>query len=150
MQLSKYTLFVDDYPNYGEHLVYHTRTQALLKIDQPLYDALDSIRRTGITTETHQEGNLKNLYRMGILVRDEADDRERLERFMEQKKWGINQSLFHATILTTYNCNFACTYCFEESTRTSSQKLDFKTSDSIINWLQKKIQKLGVRAIELN
>ncbi len=150
MQLSKYTLFANDYPNPGEHLVYHTRTQALLKIDQTLRDVLTSIDRTGFTTETQYEQHLKDLYRMGILVRDEVDDRERLERFMEQKKWGINESLFHATILTTYNCNFACTYCFEESTRTSSQKLDFSTSDLIIDWLQRKIQKLGVRALELN
>jgi uncharacterized protein len=150
VQLSKYTLFVHDYPNPGEHLVYHTRTQSLIKIHQELYDALDSIRRTGVTTMTQYEENLADLYRMGILVQDEADDRKRLDHFMEQKKWGINQSLFHATILTTYNCNFACTYCFEESTRTSSQKLDHVTSDLIIAWLQRKVQKLNVRAVELN
>ena len=150
MKLSKYALFVDDYPNPGEHLVYHTRTQALLKITRSLYDVLDSIRRTGVTTETQYEENLKELYRMGILVRDEADDLERLERFMEQKKWGINQSAFHATVLTTYNCNFACTYCFEESTRTSSQKLDHATSVQVVDWLQRKIKKLGIRLVELN
>ena len=93
MQLSKYALFVQDYPNPGEHLVYHTRTQALLKIDQPLYDALDSIRLSGVTTHVEQEENLKELYRMGVLVRDEADDGERLERFMEQKN-GASTSLF--------------------------------------------------------
>ena len=150
MQISKYSLFVKDHPHPGETLVYHTRTQALIKIDQQLGEVLDSIRHTGVTTQIQYEKELTELYRMGILVRDEADDRERLERFMEQKKWGINQSLFHATILTTYNCNFACTYCFEESTRTSSQKLDLETSDKIIGWLQRKIQKLGIRSVELN
>ena len=150
MQLSKYSLIVENYPNPGEHLIYHTRTQALLKIDQELHDTLGSIHEADFASVAHHEKDLKKLYQMGIVVRDEADDRERLERFMEQKKYGINNAFFHATVLTTYNCNFACTYCFEESTRTSNQKLDFQTSDLIIGWLQRKIQKLGIRATELN
>ena len=151
MRLSKYSLFVADYPNPGEYLIYHTRTQSLIKIDRQLKGILDDLKgNPDLALSAGQQENLSALYRMGILVRDEADDRERLEKFMEQKKYGINQEYFMATILTTYNCNFACTYCFEESTRTSSQKLDKPTADLIIAWLKKKIETLGVKKLELN
>ena len=150
MKLSKYTLFVNDYPKAGEHLVYHARTQALVKIDQEFRSILNRLETPGFEPTFPQYENLNALHRMGIVVADDAEDREKLERFMEQKKYGINDAYFIATVLTTYNCNFACTYCFEESTRTSSQKLDIPTSDLIIDWLKRKVERLGVRMLELN
>jgi len=150
MRLSKYALFVDNYPDPGEHLVYHTRTQALVKINRDLRDLLNQLDAPRLAQDVSQEENLNALHRMGIIVRDDAEDRQKLECFMEQKKYGINQNYFHATILTTYNCNFACVYCFEESTRTSSQKLDQPTSEMIVSWLKRKVEKLGVRKVELN
>src|SRR3989338_8986975 len=150
MRLSTYTLFVENYPNPGECLAYHTRTQSLVKIDRELKEILDDLDDPRLVFSAAQSENLKSLHRIGIVVRDEAEDRERLDRFMEQKKYGVNDAFFMATILTTYNCNFACTYCFEESTRTSSQKLDFQMSDRILVWLQKKVERLGVKMLELN
>ncbi len=150
MQLSKYTIFVDDYPNAGESLIFHSRTQALVKINAELRNILIGLSENDLISNGFRKDDLESLHSMGFLVRDEAEDQELLERFMEQKKYGINQAYFLATILTTYNCNFACTYCFEESTRTSAQKLDRPTSDLIIQWLKRKVEKLGVRALELN
>ena len=150
MKLSNYSLWVDDYPNEGEHLLYHTRTQALIKVGSEMKEILFRLKDPSLTVTPSQEEDIKRLFHIGVVVRDEADDRERLERFMEQKKYGIDKSSFMATILTTYNCNFACTYCFEESTRASSQKLDSKTSDDIMVWLKRKVERLGVRSLDLN
>ncbi len=150
MKLSKYTIIVENYPNQDEHLVYHTRTQALLRIEQPLREVLRRMGQPDYTPEAKHGDELSTLHRIGVLVRDEADDLDRLGKFMEQKKWGINKSLFHVTLLTTYNCNFACTYCFEESTRTSSQKMDLKTANASIAWLQRKVEKLGMKGLEVN
>ena len=150
MKLSKYSLWVHDYPNPEEHLLYNTRTQALLKVDSAFKEVLERLEDPSLRVSEKQEKDLQDLFRLGVVVRDEADDRQRLERFMEQKKYGIDKAVFMATILTTYNCNFACTYCFEESTRASSQKLEPKTGDAVVVWLKRKVEKLGVRSLELN
>lgn len=149
MQSSRFNIFVADYPNPGEHLVYNARTQALVKIGQPLRDTLDRLRTLDVVPPD-QVKDLFNLFKMGIIVKDDADENERFERFIEQKKYGIDRSHFIASILTTYNCNFACTYCFEESTRTSNQKLDRKTSDAAIAWLKKKIERHRMKQLVLN
>jgi uncharacterized protein len=157
MQLSKYTLIVNDHPGVGEHLVYNTRTQALLKINQRLRDILDTFdlqqsnkQRFPITEYERHEDELKSLLQMGVLVEDETDEIQRFDRFMEQRKYGVDHSNFTVSILTTYNCNFACTYCFEESTRTSSQRLADVTSDMIMSWLKKKLKKLQVKQLTIN
>ncbi len=150
MKLSIYSLWVDDYPNPGEHLLYHTRTQSLIKVSSEMRGVLDRLEDPALTVTSAQEEDIKRLFHIGTVVRDAADDRQRLERFMEQKKYGIDKANFMATILTTYSCNFACTYCFEESTRSTAQKLDIKTSDLLIAWLKNKVEKLGVRSLNLN
>ena len=147
MKLSQFTLVVEDYPNPGEHLIYNTRTQALVKLDQKTKNILDRLGASDFAPDFVEEERLKALYRMGFIVKDQAEDDEKLARFMEQKKYGVSDSKFHATILTTYNCNFACTYCFEESTRTSNQRLDRATSDLILTWLKRKIEKLRMKRL---
>ena len=150
MKLSKYNVFVPNYPTADEHLVFNTRSQALVKIDQELKSLLDNLSTVTKEKAGRYDKDFHSLYQMGIIVKDEADDEERFLRFIDQRKYGIDHSLFLASILTTYNCNFACTYCFEESTRTSSQKLDKPTADLIMEWLKKKVKRLQIQNLIIN
>jgi uncharacterized protein len=150
MQISKYTIIVNDHPAQGEHLIFNARTQALVKINQDLKSILDKISNVSREEVGPYEKDLRKMFEMGLIVRDKKDDDERFEKFIEQRKYGIDRSNFTASILTTYNCNFACTYCFEESTRTSSQRLDVPTSDVIMAWIKKRAEKYRVAQLTIN
>jgi uncharacterized protein len=150
MQISRFTVFVDDYPSQGESLAYNTRTQSLVKVNQDLKNLLDNLRLARRAEVLPYEAELSELFQMGIIVKDDADDVERFERFIDQRKYGVDNTNFTASVLTTYSCNFACTYCFEESTRSSGQKLDKPTSDLIMNWIKLKVGKYRPKQFTLN
>ena len=149
MKLSRYTLFVDDYPEKGDSIAYHTRTQAMVKLNQEMRQVLErdtgyGIRDTGLDAQTQE--NLKALNEMGIVVRDEEEEKEKLEDFFRQIKYGPNTVAFEVTILTAYKCNFRCVYCFEESVK-QDIFLDKQTSESIINWLINRAERRGYKSI---
>ncbi|MFH1678575.1 MAG: radical SAM protein, partial [Candidatus Omnitrophota bacterium] len=149
MRLSRYALFVDDYPNKGESIVYHTRTQAMVKLDNNMRQALkqlsvDGCRLSDFDAQTQE--NLKALNETGVVVKDEREEKEKLEDFFRQLKYEPDTVAFEVTILTTYKCNFRCVYCFEESVK-QDVFLDKQTSEQIINWLIKRAEKRGYKSI---
>ena len=149
MKLSSHTIIVEDYPVIGEHLVYSTRTQALVKINQELREVLGRLTPRIPLEEPRYRSDLENLHRMGIIVTDEQEEREKLKSFLQQLKFSYDRSKFVATILTTYGCNLKCVYCFEESTRTT-EKLDFATGEQILVWLKRRVEHLGYSGVLLN
>ncbi len=149
MKVSRYTLFVDDYPEKGESIAYHTRTQAMVKLNHCLRQTLNRLSVVGCQLsdfDAQTQENLKALNEMGIVVRDEEEEKERLEDFFRQIKYEPNTVAFEVTILTTYKCNFRCVYCFEESVK-QDVFLDRQTSEAIINWLIKRTEKRGYKSI---
>jgi len=149
MKISNHTIIVNDYPRLGEYLLYSTRTQALVKIDQALRDAIDRLRPLIHEFEPEHRLNLEKLYRMGILVRDEQEEQEKLRTHLNQLKFDYNKAAFTVTILTTYACNFKCTYCFEESSRTTV-KLNFVTQEKVIEWLKRRMERFGYKKLHIN
>ncbi len=148
MKVSSHTIVVEDYPQCGEHLVYSTRTQALVKIDQRVKDAMEALETEG-SRSFESEEDLNRLHKMGILVKDEQEEREKLSHFLNQLKYGYDNSTFVATILTTYACNLKCVYCFEESSRENT-RLDAEAQKLSVEWLKRRIERLGYKGLLLN
>ncbi len=141
MKLSRFNLWVEDYPRKGEHLLFNTRTQALIKVNQELKTELDSLT---LHRDTRSQGhkvtkNLQALKANGVIVEDENEDAAKLKDFFRQLKSKSDALPFEATILTTYACNFRCVYCFEEAVK-DDVFLNQETSDSIIQWLIKRAE----------
>ena len=114
MKLSKFNLWVEDYPDKHEYLVFNTRTQAIIKINQELKQVLDGISSDiEQTTGNKLKENLNALKENGIIVKDEQEEQAKLKDFFQQLKFESDALPFEVTILTTYNCNFRCVYCFE-------------------------------------
>jgi len=135
MKLSKFNVWVKDYPNKDEYLLFNTRTQALIKVNQELKEDLDGLSNSQLSTLNSQlKENLLALKENGIIVEDEFEDEAKLKDFFRQLKYDSNSLPFEATILTTYACNFRCVYCFEESVK-DDIFLDKETGDLIIEWL---------------
>lgn len=147
MTLSKFNLWVKDYPAKDEYLLFNTRTQALIKINQEFKDALFASEQSGISTPLIKE-NLPALKTNGILVEDEQQEQAKLNDFFRQLKYESNHLAFEVTILTTYSCNFKCVYCFEESVK-EKEFLGRETSDLIVAWLIKRAEKINIKRIFL-
>ncbi|MFH1678196.1 MAG: radical SAM protein [Candidatus Omnitrophota bacterium] len=151
MNLSRYTLFVDDFPEKGASIAYHTRTQAMVKLNQEtrgVLERISSIKNQESSIDARMRDNLNTLNEMGIVVKDEQEERERLADFFRQIKYEPNTLAFEVTILTTYKCNFKCIYCFEESVK-EDVFLDKQTSGLIVSWLIKRAQRRGYKSIFL-
>ena len=149
MKLSRFNLWVEDYPAKGEYLLFNTRTQALIKVNQELKESLDKLGSLQLMTYDLQlRKNFDALKDNGIIVKDEKEEEAKLKDFFRQLKYESEKLTFEATILTTYSCNFRCVYCFEESVK-EDVFLDKETSDLIIRWLIKRAEKKGFKGIHL-
>lgn len=58
------------------------------------------------------ENTFKELYDSGFIIDDDRDEIAEVKRAYWQSKF--DKTVLHITIMTTLNCNFRCTYCFEE------------------------------------
>ncbi|MEW5894319.1 MAG: hypothetical protein AB1650_00935 [Candidatus Omnitrophota bacterium] len=75
MFLSKYTICVNDFPSQDESLLYHTRTQALVKISRKLRDVLDHYGHPKFFKERMRYAEeLDRLAEMGFLVGSHEED----------------------------------------------------------------------------
>lgn len=149
MKLSRFNLWVENYPEPGKHLLFNTRTQALIKVNQELKEELDEICSHKSQGTSHKLAeNLSALKENGIIVQDEAEEKRKLKDFFRQLKYESDKLTFEATILTTYACNFRCAYCFEESVR-EKIFMDQETSDLVIKWLISRAEKRNLKKIYL-
>lgn len=150
MKISKFSIFVDGYPSVYESLAFNTRTHALVKISSDFKALLERLEESDYADLLPYEDKLLHLYKIGIVVRDEADDIDRFERFIDRRKYGVDTRDFVVTLLTTYSCNFACTYCFEETTRGSGQKMSKETADAVMVWTKKRVKRYQVKQCTIN
>ncbi|VAX34819.1 hypothetical protein MNBD_UNCLBAC01-473 [hydrothermal vent metagenome] len=149
MKLSTHTIVVPDYPAKNEYLLYHTRTQGMVKVNQDLKNVIDNFNSLSDDLKTPHQDNLDALYKMQILIKNDNEDKERLKDFLQQLKFSIRKKSFPVTILTTYSCNFKCVYCFEESSR-AHQNMDEHVQKGTIEWMKEKIEQDGYQQLYLN
>ncbi|MBI4833206.1 MAG: SPASM domain-containing protein [Planctomycetes bacterium] len=148
-KLSQHTLFYDNYPKADESLVFNTRTQSVIQLDP---DARKFINRMAATltndpqlSATERE-YLAVLKENGIIIDHSVDEGKVLEHWFNQIKY--QSKVLHATILTTYQCNFGCVYCFEERVK-EPKSLDNATSVNIIEWLKMKAEENRPRLLRV-
>lgn len=149
MRLSYYTYVLENYPEKGEHLLFHTRTQGMVKINEELKVLIENYydpRYFHLKDKDCDE--LIQLYKMGMIVMDEDEDKAKLDAFFRQLKTSVNKTSFQVTILTTDDCNFNCVYCFEKSTQRNVY-MDSWTCDLVINWIIDKMEACGYQELVL-
>lgn len=135
MRLSKYTVFYDNYPGDGDCLALNTRTQSVAVINRQFREVLERLPKNGNLTEQDYE-YLNQLQELGILVGDEVDETRLLRHWFNQIKY--RTATITAMILTTYDCNFACGYCFEEAVK-CHKPMDTATTLKTIAWLKQEV-----------
>jgi uncharacterized protein len=149
MQLSYYTIIVEGHPGPGEHLLYNTRTQALVKINDELRTLLSDLSvPEDSPLRQRYAGELEQLHGMGVLVENKWEDVKRLVYFIGNLKHGKLNSSLSVTILTTMACNFRCTYCFEEPSR-QNVAMDPNTCEAVLRWLKETMTREDYRSLYL-
>ncbi len=134
MVQSRYNVLLEDFPQSGTYYLYNTRTQAKVVIDKTLRDALE---RLHARTALHDSDSLSKLAHMGFLVEDPEQEEKIIEQWFDQINHG--SSIVKAKVLTTYECNFACTYCVEEGVK-ASVRMSPETARRCAQYIEKKVE----------
>ncbi len=145
MRLSRYTSIVSDYPEVGHHLTFQWMTQAMAVLD-------DDVRYIVESPESFDADRLppeiaQSLEQAGIIVPDGIDEREEMESWHQEVR--SDREGFKATVLTTYDCNFACTYCVEEGIR-QAVKLDGDMAARTVQWIIERLEEQQSKRLYLN
>jgi len=147
MKLSRFNLWVEDYPEKGSSLVFNARTQALIRMEerfrQDLTACLESPEGAAVPAVRESLGSLRE---NGIIVEDEKTEAAKVKDFFKQLKFDSSALPFEVTLLTTYACNFRCVYCFEESVR-EGVFLDGPTAKKAAGWIMRTAEQGGLKSV---
>lgn len=145
MKRSRYVSFVPAYPAPGQVLGFHWLTLAMAVFDEELYSLVqfpELFASTRMPPETASQ-----LVRMGFLVEDHVDERAETERWHTEVR--SSRRTFRAMVLTTYDCNFACTYCVEEGIKKPVQ-LQPDLAARMVAWIIARLEEQGSEQLYLN
>jgi uncharacterized protein len=145
MKLSRYTLFFNDIPEKDTCMVFHTRTRAHIVIDQALKKDLDGLDAGMMSSNL--ETLLPKLEAMGFIIRDDVDEHRLITDWFEKIMNSTHR--LDVTVLTTYKCNFACTYCVEEGIKQNIFMND-DTAEQVCSFIKKQIAAFSPREFALS
>ena len=83
-----------------------------------------------------EQALLDQLKELGMVLEDDVDELRVLKHWFDQLKY--TSPTMTATILTTFQCNLACTYCFEEGVD-KHQNMNEQTTKEVISWLKHQV-----------
>jgi uncharacterized protein len=144
MKRSRYTKYVDNYPEPGQHLLFNTLNHSIMVIDDVLRLCLDDLDANAKSVPPEY---LRELRDQLMIVKNEKEDKKHLESYFREIKKTAESSL-EVTVLTTFACNFACVYCVEEGV-ISNLKMDRETAEKTAAYIENEARRLKVEAIHL-
>lgn len=146
MKLSRYTIFVDDYPEDGKSLAYNTRTQGLVTINREIRSLLEELPIAINAVKEEARPVLAKMEEMGITMRDDADELDILRDWFQTIRYNAHK--IDAYIFTALYCNFACPYCFEGKEK-EKKYLQKDTAVKIIQWLKNKAMEVNPEKVNI-
>lgn len=147
MRLSRYTLFVDEYPEAGKSLAYNTRTQGLVVLNRKIRELLNASPLEQTHVDAEMWPLLLKLQEMGLTVPNDADELEIVRQWFETIRY--NSKKLEAYILTSYFCNFACPYCFEGMVKERQKYLTKEKAVEVIEWIKNKTLEMNPETVEI-
>lgn len=134
MKLSQFTISVPDFPKAGKYLVYNTLNQATAVIGERAKAVLDN---PDGSVGDDVEKYINTFEKLGFVVDDSADEIAEFKDWYGKARY--SKSAMRATILTTYDCNFACEYCVEEGVK-KPVRMDEERCRSVVDWLINRVE----------
>ncbi len=143
MITSPYNVFVRDYPKEGCALIYNTLTQALLCVSLDIARDIEQGKITHLPKDV-----FKVLFDNGILARSFKEQANIVEKIFKDIRENMAKFGAEFTVLTTYDCNFRCVYCFEEDV-ISPVYMDKALSQKVSHWIFERAKERGYKWISL-
>ena len=142
MKASKYVIEVAH--TEGSGVLYHLRTNELLRVSEQAYASLKGLSETEQTT---LDPYVRGFFRRGFCVPAEMDESARFfEQYLRFSEIGSEELSF--TIAATTLCNYRCPYCFEEGARADT--LTEHSCDAICDFMERMAsQTEGIRSIHI-
>jgi uncharacterized protein len=144
MKLSQFIIFVPDFPTKGKYVVHHVFNQATVVVGERAKKFLENIDNPNEEDEKKYADTFKEL---GFIVDDSFDESENFRQWRDKSRF--DKSVMRATILTTYDCNFACEYCVEEGVK-KPIRMDEEHCRDTVKWLKNRVEENQSKELLIN
>lgn len=128
MKKSLFTLSEPDYPKKNFVLLFNTLTKSVSIIAERYFDSIQAGDWNAVP-----EDLLEQLYSQGFILKDDENEEAALNMFFTKIK--TQYPLYSTMILTSYNCNMQCTYCFENSVKDNRTSMTEQTAHDVCKFL---------------
>lgn len=126
---SKYNFL---FKNENNYFIYNCLSSYFAEMDYETYQKLEKIKESGIYKNLQDEELLSSLKLNGVLTKSDKDDLNNLKLSKLLNQFDNRHLIL--TILPTLDCNFNCTYCYEESR--PPKYMSKKTEDNIYDFIK--------------
>ncbi len=132
MKLSKYTLVKEGYPKDGFALLYNTLRKGISIIDEN-----NLFKITNGSVDSIESSIIENLMEEGFIVNKNDDEISKLNMYFTTLK--SSYYAYATMILTSYDCNMRCSYCFENGIKDRQESMSLDTAKSTVAWLKEEL-----------
>ena len=136
MKFSKFNVFFE---HQNKKYVSNTYSKAVIVLDEKHYDILKNKKEQQLEEITD---DIACLSEQGILVEDDLDEIGLLRYAYEQSKYSPEDMEF--VIAPTMQCNFKCSYCFEEH---HSGNMSKTIQSKVLKFFEEKISKNNCKRV---
>jgi len=126
MQLSRYVKIFPFEERHGYVLLYSTKKTSSLLIRESLLRSIEE--------GTLSPSSAESLSRLGMLVSDDAQEREQVLGMFDAYNKGCKR--FNAMAVMNLDCNLACAYCYEGGMK-GRHYMSPGTADALIDYIEK-------------
>lgn len=131
MKASQFNYFV---PTKDEDvfLLYNTLHGAVFVVDDEIKQLLESDKVDDI-----QDDILQEYKREKVVTADDLDEKEIIKVRQDKSKFGNPTT--SVTLLTTYDCNLRCTYCYEGAGERLNDTMDEDTAKRVVEYIERQV-----------
>jgi uncharacterized protein len=146
VRLSRFNLYVEDFPSTGTTLIYNSLTGAFLEVASEMRADLDRLDRGDLTTDDVDVDPAWLDEDAQFLVDSYAHDERAFAEWYEGMRSRTN--VMQAIVSVTFACNFDCTYCCQADVlngKTMTPAIGHDTA----NWLAGRAIEIGAESVDL-
>ena len=122
------TYKASNYNFYSHNYVYNLRQRSLLKLNDPVLNALQNNDFKNIPF------HVMNLLLTSGIVVEGIDELKLLEFWLSSKSFNTNT--ISIAYIPNYSCNFKCTYCYAESVRNIQRWESENSFENFLKWIE--------------
>ncbi len=146
MRLSRFNLYVDNFPGAGATLIYNSLTGAFLEVETTTKLALEQLDRGEITVDDVEIDPAWLDDDAQFLVPSYDEDERAFEEWYESMR--SRTDVMSAIVSVTFACNLDCSYCCQAdvmSGKTMTPAMGMTTA----SWLASRAIAIGVRVLRI-